>query len=156
MRLPAVAALFAIMALGSRLWLGAWPFDGALELSCVCLVASAYFHIAGRRHVAALPDPAALLEEAFSLVHSGRIDAAIALLAKAIRESPQLWQAFQYRGELYLVQQNFAAAAEDFSAAIRLAPEEQHLYTLRDQASGSGGAVSGCETTPESHGSEER
>ena len=88
-----------------------------------------------------MPDPAVLLEEAFELARSGQIDDAVALLTRAIRQSPHLWQAFQYRGELYLAQQNFAAAAQDFSEAIRLAPEEQHLYSLRDRANGPAGAA---------------
>jgi regulator of sirC expression with transglutaminase-like and TPR domain len=45
-----------------------------------------------------------------------------------------LWQAFQYRGELYLRQQSFDAALQDLNEAIRLAPEEPHLYILRGQA----------------------
>jgi cytochrome c-type biogenesis protein CcmH/NrfG len=129
-----LALLFGGMALGSRLVLGAWPFEGAPELSCVCLLLGAYFHIAGRRRCLALPDPAVLLDQALSLVSSGQVDQAIALLSKAIRQNPHLWQALQYRGELYLLQQNAAAAAQDFSAAIRLAPEERHLHDLLEQA----------------------
>jgi regulator of sirC expression with transglutaminase-like and TPR domain len=45
-----------------------------------------------------------------------------------------VWQAFQYRGELYLRQQAFDAALRDLNEAIRLAPEEPHLYVLRGQA----------------------
>ena len=136
----AMAILFAAMAVGSRLLTGTWPFDGALELSCVCVVFGAYFYIAGRRRIVAIPDPAVLLDQAFQLASSGEIDKAIALLSKAIRQNSQLWQALQYRGELYLLQQNSQAAANDFSQAIRLAPQEQHLYTLREKATGLGGA----------------
>jgi tetratricopeptide (TPR) repeat protein len=144
------------MAVGGRLLLGAWPFDGAPELSFVCLALGAYFHLAGRRRIVALPDPAVLLDQAFQLASSGQTGEAIALLTGAIHQSPHLWQAFQYRGELYLLQQNSAAAAEDFSEAIRLAPEERHLYALREQASGPGGATSGSGTTPASRDSEVR
>jgi tetratricopeptide (TPR) repeat protein len=135
-----LAVLFGAMAAGSRLILGAWPFDGALELSLLCAGLGAYFHILSRRH-RSLADPAVLLDEAIQLNASGRVGDAIALLTKAIRQSPQLWQAFQYRGELYLLQQNYAAATQDFSEAIRLAPQEQHLYLLREQASGPAGAA---------------
>jgi tetratricopeptide (TPR) repeat protein len=137
----AMAALFAAMAVGSRIVLGTWPFDGSLEISAVCLAVGAYFHITGRRQKPALPDPAVLLDQAFELARSGRIDDAVALLTRAIRSSPHLWQALQYRGELYLAQQNLPAAAADFSEAIRLAPDEQHLYTLRERASGPAGAA---------------
>jgi Flp pilus assembly protein TadD len=64
----------------------------------------------------------------------GRIDRAIALLTKTIRQSPKFWQAYQYRGELYLRAGNAALATQDFAEAIRLAPGEPHLYLLREQA----------------------
>lgn len=151
-----MAVLFGALALGSKILLGAWPFDGAPELSIVCLVAAAYFGMISRRRVAALPDPAVLLDQAFHLVTSGQLDDALALLTEAIRVSPQLWQAFQYRGELYILQQNAEAAVRDFSEAIRLAPSEHHLYALRERATGAVGAASGFETIPESHDSEGR
>jgi tetratricopeptide (TPR) repeat protein len=75
-----------------------------------------------------------MLDQAFQLASSGQIDPAIALLTETIRLSPQLWQAFQYRGELYLWQQSFEAALQDLNEAIRLAPEEPRLYILRGQA----------------------
>jgi tetratricopeptide (TPR) repeat protein len=75
-----------------------------------------------------------MLDQALRLAWSGEIDEAIALLTETIRQSPQLWQAFQYRGELYLRQQRFDAALQDLNEAIRLAPEEPHLYILRGQA----------------------
>jgi tetratricopeptide (TPR) repeat protein len=137
----AMAVLFAAMAVGSRIVLGVWPFDGSLEISVVCVAVGAYFHITSRRRAAALPDPAMLLHQAFELARSGRIDDAVALLTRAILQNPHLWQALQYRGELYLVQQNFAGAAQDFSEAIRLAPQEQHLYSLRERANGPAGAA---------------
>ena len=136
----ALAILFGAMAVGSRFLLGAWPFDGAPELSVLCVGLGAYFHIISRRRMA-LSDPAVLLDRAFQLNASGRVEEAIALLTRAIRQSPQLWQAFQYRGELYLLKQNSEAAARDFSEAIRLAPQEQHLYILRERANGPAGAA---------------
>ena len=46
-----------------------------------------------------------------------------------------MWQAYQYRGELYLRQADLTGAArDDFSAALRLAPGEPHLYVLRGRA----------------------
>ena len=51
-----------------------------------------------------------------------------------IRLNPRVWQAFQYRGELYLRLGRAEAALRDFMEAIGLAPEEPHLRFLRDQA----------------------
>ena len=56
-------------------------------------------------------------------------------MTNAIRLSPRLWQAFQYRGELHLLDLNATRAAlADFTEAIRLAPTEPHLYSLRSEA----------------------
>jgi cytochrome c-type biogenesis protein CcmH/NrfG len=130
----AMALLFASMPAASKLFLGVWGFDGAAEIAFLCLILGVYFHILGRRRVPAMPDPATMLDRAIQLASSGQVDAAIALLTETIRLSPQLWQAFQYRGELYLRQQSFDAALQDLDEAIRLAPEEPHLYILRGQA----------------------
>jgi tetratricopeptide (TPR) repeat protein len=130
----AMAALFASMPAASKLFLGVWGFDGAAEIACLCLMLGTYFHIVGRRGGPAIPDPATMLDQAIQLACSDQTDAAIALLTETIRLSPQLWQAFQYRGELYLRQQSFDAALRDLNEAIRLAPEESHLYILRGQA----------------------
>jgi tetratricopeptide (TPR) repeat protein len=144
----AMAVLFGGMAAACRLLLGAWPFEGAEELAWLCVAAGIYFHILGRRRLRTLPDPSILLQKAFELASTGRIDPAIALLSNAIRQNPHLWQALQYRGELYLAQQNFTAAARDFSAALRIAPEEHHLSELL--------AASNSGTMPASHDSEAR
>ncbi len=126
-----MAAVFGTLPLASRIFLGGWGFDGAAEIGCLCLMAGVYFHIVSRRFPA-VPDPATILERAGERAASGRGDRAIALLTEGIRLSPQLWQAFQYRGELYLRQGEQAdAALQDFSEAIRLAPREPHLYVLR-------------------------
>jgi tetratricopeptide (TPR) repeat protein len=130
----AMAALFASMPAASKLFLGVWGFDGAAEIACLCLILGTYFHMVGRRSRPAIPDPATLMDQAIQLAMSGQIDEAIALLTETIRVSPQVWQAFQYRGELYLRQQAFDAALRDLNEAIRLAPEEPHLYVLRGQA----------------------
>jgi tetratricopeptide (TPR) repeat protein len=130
----AMAAVFGSLPLASRIFLGGWGFDGAGEIGCLCLIAGIYFYIVSRRFPA-VPDPASILERAGQRASAGRGDQAIALLTEGIRLSPQLWQAFQYRGELYLQQGYQAEAAlQDFSEAIRLAPEEAHLYLLRAHA----------------------
>jgi tetratricopeptide (TPR) repeat protein len=126
-----MAIVFGSLPLASRIFLGGWGFDGAAELGCLCLLVGAYFHIVSRRFPS-VPDPATILERAGQHAASGRGDQAIALLTEGIRLSPQLWQAFQYRGELYLQQGDQQdAALQDFSEAIRLAPQEPHLYLLR-------------------------
>ena len=128
-----MAVVFGSLPLASRIFLGGWGFDGAAEIGCVCLLVGAYFHIVSRRFPA-VPDPATILERAGERASSGRSDQAIHLLTEGIRLSPQLWQAFQYRGELYLRQDGQTdAALRDFSEAIRLAPQEPHLYMLRGQ-----------------------
>jgi Flp pilus assembly protein TadD len=125
-----MAVVFGSLPLASRIFLGGWGFDGSAEIGCLCLIVGVYFHIVSRRFPA-VPDPATTLERAGERVFEGRSDQAIALLTEEIRLSPQLWQAFQYRGELYLRQDQADAALRDFSEAIRLAPREPHLYLLR-------------------------
>jgi Flp pilus assembly protein TadD len=126
-----MAVVFGSLPLASRVFLGGWGFDGAGEIGCLCLIAGVYFQIVSRRFPA-VPDPASILERAGERAGAGRSDQAIALLTQGIRLSPQLWQAFQYRGELYLRQgDQREAALDDFSEAIRLAPGEAHLYVLR-------------------------
>ncbi len=129
-----MAVVFGSLPLASRIFLGGWGFDGAAEIGCLCLIAGVYFHIVSRRFPA-VPDPATILERAAERAASGRPDRAIALLTEGIRLSPELWQAYQYRGELYLQQGDQTdAARQDFSEAIRLAPTEPHLYLLRGRA----------------------
>jgi cytochrome c-type biogenesis protein CcmH/NrfG len=129
----AIAILFGSLPLASRLFLGEWGFEGAGEIACLSLLVGAYFHLVSRR-VPAIPDAATLLERAGHFAAAGRNDRAVALLTKTIRQNPKLWQAFQYRGELYLRLGNAPRALQDFSEAIRLAPAEPGLYTLRDHA----------------------
>jgi tetratricopeptide (TPR) repeat protein len=132
-----MSLLLASLPVSSRLFLGVWGFEGAGEIAFLCMVVGTYFHIVSRRRSPALPDPAAMLDQAIQLASLGRIDEAIGLLTEAISLSPKLWQAFQYRGELYLSQQDsIDAALRDFDEAIRLAPEEPHLYGLRGRANG--------------------
>ena len=128
-----MAVVFGTLPLASRIFLGGWGFDGAAEIGCLCLIVGVYFYIVSRRFPAD-PDPATILERAGERAASGRGDRAIALLTEGIRLSPQLWQAYQYRGELYLQGEQADAAQQDFSEAIRLAPGERHLYLLRGRA----------------------
>jgi tetratricopeptide (TPR) repeat protein len=129
-----MSLLFASLPLASKLFLGSWGFEGAAELAFLCLVLGTYLHILSRRGAKALRDSAAFLEQAIQLAATGEIDEAIGRLTKAIRLSPRLWQAYQYRGELYLRSDLPDAALQDFTEAIRLAPEEEHLHALRRQA----------------------
>jgi cytochrome c-type biogenesis protein CcmH/NrfG len=129
----AIAILFGSLPLASRLFLGEWGFEGAGEIACLSLIVGTYFHFVSRQ-VPAIPDAATLLEKSGQFAASGRTDRAVALLTKTIRQNPKLWQAFQYRGELYLRLGNAPRALQDFSEAIRLAPNEPGLYILRDHA----------------------
>jgi len=110
--------------------LGSWGFEGAAELSGICFLAGLYLYIRSRR-AARVPDAAAQLEKALGLASSGQREEAIALLTKTIHLNPGFWQARQHRGTLYCRGDSWDRAIEDFSAAIRLAPEEPHLYRLR-------------------------
>jgi tetratricopeptide (TPR) repeat protein len=128
----ALAVLFASLPLAGRLFLDSWRFDGALELAGLCLFAAAYLYFAGRESRPPIPDSAAILDEAIRLAALGETDRVLVLLDEAIRLSPDLWQARQYRGEMRLGKPDGAEAAlSDFSDAIRLAPDEPHLYILR-------------------------
>jgi len=132
-----VALLLGSLPLASRLLLGAWGFAEATELAVLCLLVGLYLEILGRRRWRTLRDDAAVLERALALASEGRDEEAIARLTQAVRVSPRLWQAYQYRGQLRLRQPGtWQEALADFDEAIRLAPKEPHLYTLRSQAFG--------------------
>ena len=129
----ALALLFGSLPLAGRLVLGGWEFVSAGEIACLLILAGAYFHLRSRRF-ATKPDPATLLDTANRLAASGRPDRALAVLTRTIRHSPRLWQAYQYRGELRLRVGDRLLAAQDFSEAIRLAPDEPHLQVLLEEA----------------------
>jgi tetratricopeptide (TPR) repeat protein len=130
-----MACLFASLPLASRLILGVGGFDDATEIAFICFVLGGYFHLVSRPGFRAVPDAATILDQAIQVAGDGKADEAIVLLTEAIRLTPRLWQAFQYRGQLYLYQHDSVdAALDDFSEAIRLAPKEHHLYLLRGQA----------------------
>jgi len=128
----ALAFLFGSLPLASRLFVGSWGFDGAPGIACLCLAAGAYLHFAGRGRRPPIPDSATFLGEAIRLAASGETSRALALLDEALRLSPRLWQAREYRGQMRLEEPGAAERAlRDFSEAIRLAPGEPHLYILR-------------------------
>jgi tetratricopeptide (TPR) repeat protein len=130
-----LAALFASLPVASRVFLGSWSFEEAGGIAFLCLLLGAYWHVVAQRHKV-LHDPATRLEEAMEAARAGELERAIALLTREIRLSPDLWQAHQYRGELYLMIDCAGAALTDFDAAIALAPEETHLRELRARAAG--------------------
>ena len=129
----ALALLFASFPLVGRLVLGRWEFAGAGELAGLVALAGAYLHLRSHRH-ATKADPATLLDRARQLAASGASDRAVRLLTRIIRQNPWLWQAYQYRGELRLRLGARDLAAQDFSEAIRLAPDEAHLRALLQEA----------------------
>jgi tetratricopeptide (TPR) repeat protein len=130
-----MALLFGSLPVACRIFVGTWGFEDAFEVAGFCLILGTYLHILSRRSLPAVPDAATLLDRANRLAFEGQTDEAILLLTGAIRLSPWLWQAFQYRGELYLLRpESVDAARDDFTEAIRLAPEEPHLHVLRGQA----------------------
>jgi len=129
----ALALLFGSLPLAGRLVLGTWEFVEAAEIACLLLLLGTWVHLRSRRQYA-MPDPATLLEQASHFAATGRMDRAIGLLTKTIHQSPKLWQAYQYRGELHLRLGDVALAVRDFSEAIQLAPNEAHLYLLLAQA----------------------
>jgi tetratricopeptide (TPR) repeat protein len=127
-----LAILFASLPLASKLLLGGWGFDDAPAIACLCLVAAAYLYFAGRVRRPPIPDSATMLGEAIHLAAAGDTGRGIALLNKALRLSPRLWQAREYRGQILLGHPDAAESAlRDFTEAIRLAPNEPHLYILR-------------------------
>ena len=129
----ALALVFGSLPIVGRLVEGDWEFVSAAEIACVLLIAGAYFHVRSRLHITK-PDPATLLDQANQLAANGRTDRAVMLLTKTIRQSPKLWQAYQYRGELRLRMGQVELAAQDFSDAIRIAPDEPHLRVLLARA----------------------
>jgi len=128
----ALAILFASLPLASRVLLGSWGFDGATAIASLFLLAAAYLYLAGRQSRPPAPDSAAMLDEAIRWAASGDTGRGIAVLNEALRVSPRFWQARQCRGQIRLEADGAAASAlQDFTEAIRLAPDEPHLYLLR-------------------------
>ena len=130
----ALAALFASLPIAGRILLGTWTFDGAAAIAGLCFIVGLYLYFVGRRGAPALPDPAAMLEEAIQLATEGKTAKAVRLLTRAHRLTPDFWQALELRGKLYLATENFDGAIADFTAAIALAPGEPQLRELLDRA----------------------
>jgi cytochrome c-type biogenesis protein CcmH/NrfG len=128
----ALALLFASLPVAGKLFLGSWRFDGALDIACLCMIAAAYLYFVGRDRRPRVPDSAAMLGKALQLAATGAPRRGIALLDEALRLDPGLWQAWDYRGQIHLgLSDSTESALKDFTEAIRLAPDEPHLYTLR-------------------------
>ena len=129
----ALAALFASFPIAGLLFLGQWTFEGATGLAGLWLALGVYLHIRSRR-IAPAPDPAVMIDEALQLFSAGESERAFALLDRTIVESPRFWQAYQCRGEARVQNGEISGALADFDEAIRLAPDESHLYALRSHA----------------------
>jgi Flp pilus assembly protein TadD len=100
----------------------------------LCILVAGYLYLVGRGRRPQTPDPAAILDEALRVAAIGATGRGLALLDEALRLDAGLWQAWEYRGRIHLSQPDGTAAAlEDFTQAIRLAPNEPHLYILRSQ-----------------------
>ncbi len=121
----ALAALFGSLPVASRLFLGTWSFAEAGGIAVLCAMAGVYLYLASRRF-RSLPDPASMMAEANELALAGDRRQAIDKLTEAIRLSPRLWQAYRYRGQLYLLEEGETERAlADFDQARRLAPKEE-------------------------------
>src|SRR5579871_7014440 len=97
-----LAALAASLPIAGRLLLGSWVFTSAVEVSFLFLALGTFLHIHGRRRARTLRDDASNLERALQLASGGQAEEAIAVLTRLIRQRPSLWQALQYRGQIYL------------------------------------------------------
>jgi Flp pilus assembly protein TadD len=120
----------------SRLLLGVWGFPQAAGMSIISFTVAIYLYARSLGRRSRIPDGAAMLDRAQALVSSGKVSKAISVLTQTIRLDPNLWQAYEYRGRLRVREGDYWEALEDLSEAIRLAPEERHLYFLRAQVYG--------------------
>ena len=119
----ALALIFASVPLAGKLFLGSWRFDGALDIACLCMLGAAYLYFVERDRRPQTPDSTAILDKALQLAARGATCRGLALLDKALRLDPGLWQAWEYRGQIHLGEPDGAESAlEDFTQAIRLAP----------------------------------
>ena len=132
----ALAVVFASLPLAAKVALGSWRFDDALDIAGLCLFAGGYFYFVGRDRRPQTLDSAVILDKALRFAARGATRRGLALLDEALQLDPTLWQAWEYRGQIHLAEPGGAESAfEDFTEAIRLAPEEAHLYILRSHAS---------------------
>jgi Tfp pilus assembly protein PilF len=128
----ALALIFASLPLAGKLFLGSWRFDGALDIAGLCVLAAAYLYFVGRDHGPQTLDSVVMLDKALQFAARGATHRGLALLDEALQLDPNLWQAWEYRGQIHLGEpEGTESAFEDFNQAIRLAPDEPHLYILR-------------------------
>lgn len=123
------------MPVAGRIILGVWEFHEAAAIAIICFAAAVYLYIKGRKRLVPLPDGAAMIDRARKLGASGKAPKAIAVLTDALSLDPKLWQALECRAQLHLSRGDYSKALEDLSEAIRVAPEERHLYLLWAEAS---------------------
>jgi Tfp pilus assembly protein PilF len=119
------------MPVAGKILLGVWEFHEATAIAVICFTIAVYLYLINRGRMRTIPDGAEMMDRALQLAASGKIAKASSLLTKALSLDPKLWQAFQYRGELRVSQGDYRGGVDDFSEAIRLAPQERHLYLLR-------------------------
>src|SRR5881628_1116590 len=81
----ALSILFGSLPVAGRLFLGAWEFESAAGIACLCAIAGTYFYFLGRQRSTAVPDSAALLDRANRKASEGETGEAISLLSEAIR-----------------------------------------------------------------------
>jgi Tfp pilus assembly protein PilF len=119
------------MPVAARILLNVWAFQEAAAISVICFAIATYLHFRSRSRTPTIPDGAEMMDRAFRLTASGKMARAISILTKTLRLDRKLWQALQYRAQLRVSRGDYQGALEDFSQAIRLAPQERHLYVLR-------------------------
>jgi len=127
------------MPVAAKITLGVWAFQEAAAISIICFAIAAYLYFRVRSGTPAIPDGAEMMDRAFRLTASGKMAKAISILTKTLRLDRKLWQALQYRAQLRASRGDYQGALEDFSEAIRLAPQERHLYLLRARVYGAMG-----------------
>ena len=135
----AIGLLFASLPVAGKIVLGVWAFQESAAIAVICFAIAAYLYMRSLGRIPTIPDSAAMLERANRLSGSGKMAKAISILTKALGLDRKLWQALQYRAELRASQGDYRGALDDVSEAIRLAPQEQHLYLLRARVYGAMG-----------------
>jgi len=137
----ALAVLFASLPLAAKLLLRSWEFDGAHGIACL-LLAVAGSLLRRAREAGADPRSRCHPDAAIRVVALGQTDRGLALLDEALRLSPRLWQARQYRGEMRLAASDAAESAlQDFTEAIRLAPTNRTSISFAATSSPCSGAI---------------
>jgi Tfp pilus assembly protein PilF len=63
-----------------------------------------------------------------------RYDEAVTHFTEAIRLSPDIDEAYYFRGLIYYVKEQYDSAIADFNQAIRIAPNEADYYNIRGSA----------------------